>query len=407
MTAPSYTDDIGICAMVAEDWSHAWRSRHHVLSRLSRYFPVVWVDPAPGWRSVLKGRSAPERETLPQGLIRYKAETWLPRFQRPQWLADLTFDTRVRRARSILMRRGCKRIILYLWRPEFARAVSSAPFDLTCYHIADEYSFSSTEVPVAPAEIRLVTGVDQVFIHSPGLLERLGGYNPNTDFVPNGVDFAAFASPVPEPADLASIPRPRVGYNGWIKQHLDWKLVRQLAERHPNWSFVFVGPVMHSHILPIIEELSQRRNVHFLGGKTARELAQYPQHFDVCVMPYALDDYSARFIYPLKLHEYLAGGAPVVGTRIRSLEPFEHVVKLAVSPDEWSDAIASSLDPEVNSANQRMARQGVAREHDWNVLVAKIANTLSYRLNSRSQTAHGRHLEASPNTRAVFGERTS
>ena len=363
-----------------------------MLSRLAGYFPVVWVDPAPGWRDVLtnrRRRSAPASgELVPPGLIRYQPPAWLPTFQRPGWLARLTFDARLRHARFLLTSRGCTKIILYLWRPQFAPALTSMSFDLSCYHIVDEYSFSSTEVPVDAVEMKLISDVDQVFIHSPGLLERLGSRNPNTLFVPNGVDYASFSTPAAEPADLASIPAPRIGYVGCIKRHLDWSLIKQLIGRHRDWSFVFVGPVMpHPEIFPIVEELSRAENVHFLGAKSSRESAVYAQHFDVCMMPYALSDYSAHFIYPLKLHEYLASGSPVVGTRIRSLEPFAEVVSLALTLDDWSRAISLNLSENSKSASLRTIRQAIARDHDWNVLVARIANTLRERLDSKVRLA--------------------
>jgi len=68
--------------------------------------------------------------------------------------------------------------------------------------------------------------------------------------------------------------------------------------------------------------------LHFLGGKPTQSLGAYPQHFDVCLMPYVIDDYT-RYVYPLKMHEYLAGGKPVVSSPIRSVEDFKHVIALA------------------------------------------------------------------------------
>jgi glycosyltransferase involved in cell wall biosynthesis len=315
--------------------------------------------------------------TCPAGLTVYRAESWLPKVGRPEWLGRVSFNARLRRARKALRDQGCEKIILYLWRPEFAPALSSIKYDFSCYHIVDEYSFSSVEVPVQFPEVELARKVNQVFIHSPGLLERLGSFNPNTAYIPNGVDYGRFSTPVPEPWDLAPIPRPRIGYNGWLKLHLDWVLLDTLSARHREWSFVFVGPVMHSSILPVVERLSHRSNVHFLGAKSADELTTYPQHFDVSIMPYALSDYSAKFIYPLKLHEYLAGGSPVVGTRLRSLERFASVVRLAVSPDEWTSAITASLTSESKSPASRAIRQAIAKEHDWDRLVGRIARVLA------------------------------
>ena len=375
---------VGVLALVPDRWSDLWQPRHQVLTRLARYFHVLWMNPAREWRQVLTAPAA--RSTRPDparpggGFSVYEPEFWLPKVYRPRALADLTDRRRLERARRELARRGCRAIVLYLWRPEFAWALDAVPADLSCYHVDDEYSFSPVEIPTPDAEARLLASVDQVFIHSRALLEKKGAINPHTAWVPNGVDYRAYARPVAEPGDLRAIARPRIGYTGHIKRQLDWALLRELAARHPAWSFVFVG-AWHAHpeMLSEIEQLSSRPNVHFLGRKSVHELAAYPQHFDVCLMPYRADDYT-KYIYPLKLHEYLASGRPAVGTRIRSLEDFAHVLSLAATPDEWSAAIAGALEPAANTVERQAARRAVAKRHDWEVLVRRIAETIAQRL---------------------------
>jgi len=374
--------DVGVIAMVPDAWSLLWQPRHYVLSKLARYFHVVWVTPAPEWHWGLPiGRNHSSNgfeKELPPGMTIYSPEFWYPKLYRPEWLAKYTFDARVRRARKLLLRRGCRKIVLYVWRPQFGAALDAVPVDLSCYHIDDEYSFSQFETPPDPMELELMARVNQVFIHSPGLWERKGDINPNTIFSPNGVDYDAYSKAVPDPVDLSSIPHPRIGYTGWIKRQLDWPLLVRLTQARPEWSFVFIGPQSpHAEILPIIERLSQQSNVHFLGAKSVPELSAYPQHFDVCIMPYDQHSDSAKYIYPLKLHEYLASGSPVVGTRIRSLESFSHVVSLAETPEEWSAAIARELEATAASAERRAIRQATAKEHDWNTLVDRIARTMA------------------------------
>jgi glycosyltransferase involved in cell wall biosynthesis len=378
---------IGICALVPDQWNSLWQPRHYVLSKLARYFHVVWVPPAPDWRAVLfdsnilgPNHRNGNNESWPAGLVIYEPEFWLMRFPRAKRLARATFDARIRHARRILTDRGCRKIILYIWRPEFAQALKSIPFDLSCYHIDDEYSFSEAEVPPDLAELALINRVDQVFIHSPGLISKKGAINPHTTFVPNGVDFEAYASLVPEPADMAHIPYPRIGYTGWIKKQLDWSLILDLTKNHPEWSFVFVGPQSpHPEIADVINSLSKRHNVYFLGAKSVAELAAYPQHFDVCIMPYRQSFYT-QYIYPLKLHEYLASGRPIVGTRIRSLEDFGDVVMLAETSDDWHRALQCALETDATSESAVVRRQQVARKNDWNTLTQSMAEILCQRL---------------------------
>jgi glycosyltransferase involved in cell wall biosynthesis len=377
-----YVPQVGVVAMVPYRWSNIWQPCNHVLTRLARYFHVVWVNPAHQWSDALLNREAlsvPAHDAGP-GFAVYQPEFWLPDVYRPRALARWVFRQRLAHAREMLLRRGCSKIVLYLWRPQFGDAMTSMPFDLSCYHIDDEYSFSPVDIPIPESEKRLIAQAGQVFIHSPALLEKKGNINPHTAFVPNGVDFQSYAQPVPEPADIAEIPHPRIGYSGHIKKQLDWPLLLDLTARHPEWSFVFVGaPNRHPEIVAHIDQLSRRPNVRFLGSKSVQELATYPQHFDVCLMPYARNDYT-KYIYPLKLHEYLASGRPVVGAPIASLEPFRHLVKLPETSEQWSAAIAESLGPVANSTEQRTKRQAAAKQHDWEILVRQIAETMSLRL---------------------------
>jgi glycosyltransferase involved in cell wall biosynthesis len=374
--------EVGVLAFVPDQWNLQWQVRHQVLTRLAHYFWVVWMNPPEQLQHSLRlGRLRSRFEKGPvreKGFIVHNPSLFLPQTYSPLWLAELTLRRRLQNARRVLLRRGCKKTVLYIWRPEFADALQRIPFDLSCYHIDDEYSFSTVELPIPQAEAQLIANVSQVFIHSQALLEKKGCINPHTTLAPNGVDFEAYSLPVREPADLSNIPHPRVGYTGFIKRQLDWPLLVELTVQHPEWSFVFVGaPSPHAEVAAYIEELGRRRNVWFLGAKTTEELAAYPQHFDVCMMPYRVDDYT-KYIYPLKLHEYLAAGRPTVGVPIRSLQEFADVVALPATTEEWSKAIGDAL--ATDTEEMRAKRQAVARRHDWQVVVRRIAETIAQRL---------------------------
>lgn len=396
-----YLLDVGVIALVPDAWEDFWQTRHHVVSRLSQYFQVMWVYPDETSGGLVKngvgasngatngtngkapirsnGSGAAQRTAASpgSGFLVYRPNFWLRRLYRFPKLDSLLMQQRTKRARRILARRGCRKIILYIWRPSLVPAVESVPFDLSCYHIDDDYSFSDVELPLNEIESKLIRESDQVYLHSLGLLEKKGSINPHTTFVPNGVDFQSYSQKLPEPPDLAVIPRPRIGYTGFIKKHLDWRILSQLSLDHPEWSFVLVGPQSpHDDIKKTLEEMSKRPNVYFLGPKPTRILCAYPQHFDVCIMPYQANDYT-KYVYPLKLHEYLASGSPTVGTRIRTLSEFSDVVALASTPAEWSAAIAEALRSEANLPERRAARQEVARQFDWERLVLTIASGMA------------------------------
>ncbi|MFW6083881.1 MAG: glycosyltransferase [Gemmatimonadota bacterium] len=383
-------ESVGILFLPDRRWGEHRKTAANLAPRLARSFPLVWVTPAHHWRDIgarrRSGRPVFRRPEDGGGLTVYEPPAHLPMTYRPGIAARFLRSRRLARARAELVRLGARRIVLYVWRPKYADALDLVEHDVSIYHVVDEYSFSSDDPPTPPDERRLIGEADRLIVHSPALIDKKG--RPDTDFVPNGVDYASFAEPCAEPADLAEIGRPRIGYCGYVKHQMDWELLETLVRRHADWHWVIVGKLRHRELAGRVEALGRRPNVHFLGEKSTEELARYPQHFDVCVMPYVRDGYT-KYIYPLKLHEYLAAGRPTVGTPIRTLRDFDHVVELAEGADEWSAALERCLAPGARGPEAKARRQQVAREHDWDVLAERVASLIDEEV-ARSDDARTR-----------------
>jgi len=381
MTAP-WLPDIGVLGLVPEPYHVPWMTRHQVMTRLAAYFRCVWINPARHWRDVLHAPSGQGRSEgassapPPPGLSIYEPPPWLPQTHRPAWLARYLDRSRLRGARDLLVAQGCQTVVTYLWRPEFAPALDRVACDVSLYHVEDEYSFSEIEQPTSAREEALLRRANRIFIHSPGLLEKKGGMNPMTEQIPNGVDYETVAAVRPEPQDLEKVPHPRIGYCGWVKKQLDWDLIEALLARHPDWSFVFVGGIApHPELSERLSRLAGLSNAYFLGAKSSDGLLSYPAHFDACIMPYEVDDYT-KYIYPLKLHEYLASGRPIVSSPIRTMLDFADVVDLACGVDQWSAALDRALQPTANAEAVVTERRSIARNHDWNRIVHQVARAI-------------------------------
>jgi glycosyltransferase involved in cell wall biosynthesis len=369
---------VGILALVPDSWNHIVMPRHQVLKRLARHFRIVWVEPAAGWRDhwLPSGerflKRAGWRSPVP-GLEIMTPGSLHPEFVRLGWLRTLMFRSRLAAARRRLVAHGAQWIVLYIWRDEFADAIDLVDHDMSCYHVDDEYTFAERDVPNSAREVRLLNRVDQVIIHSPGLLAKKGGMNPHTAWVPNGVDYRSFASPQTALPDLEAIPRPRIGYAGVIKKQLDLGLLVRLARARPKYSFVLVGPVMNVAGKELqVDQLRRLQNVHFLGEKSPESLPAYVQHFDVCLMCYEMNDYT-KYIFPLKLNEYLAAGRPTVSSPINSVAGLDSVVTLARTDAQWLDAIDRSLEASSCTVEAIENRRAFALKHDWDALVDVIA----------------------------------
>lgn len=379
---------IGVLGLVPDYWGGAWQVRHQILVRLARYFHVVWINRPLEWRDYWLPGKIHTHVPIPEkhgAMTIYDGGRWFPRLYRPDCVSKFLERKRLNNAARILRSKGCDQILMYIWRPELAAALDMVEHDCSFYHIDDEYTFSIVEQPTSAVEQDLIHRVDQVFIHSPALLEKKGHLNPNTLYVTNGVDFDVFSTPSSEPDDMKHIPHPRIGYMGMIKETLDFDLVRKLALRHGGWSFVFVGPGNHSgKSAKFALELERMSNVYFLGGKEVASLPGYVQHFDVCALWYQINGYT-KFIYPLKINEYLATGRPVVGVPLPSIDVFRDVVKIATTVQDWSEAITTCLASSENTAEKIAIRQYVASQHDWNHQVRLVAKKMCERLGGENQ----------------------
>jgi glycosyltransferase involved in cell wall biosynthesis len=139
--------------------------------------------------------------------------------------------------------------------------------------------------------------------------------------------------------DQANIPHPRLGFYGVIDERFDTELIREMAAARPDWQIVLVGPVVK--IDPA--HLPQAANIHYMGQRTYEELPQLLAGWDVCLLPFAMNE-STRFISPTKVLEYMAAELPSVSTPITDVKvPYGDVVAIAETPAEFIKACDSML----------------------------------------------------------------
>lgn len=208
------------------------------------------------------------------------------------------------------------------------------------YDCMDELTlFKNAPAALKKLEVELFSRADLVFTGGQSLYEVKCHQHPSVHCFPSSIDVAHFGqarTELPEPADQAQLPHPRLGFFGVIDERFDLNLLDGLAKTRPDWQFVIVGPVVK--INPAA--LPQCDNIHYLGSKSYRELPVYLSGWDVALLPFARND-STRFISPTKTPEYLAGGKPVVSTSIQDVvHPYgeQHLVRIA---DTVPDTIAA------------------------------------------------------------------
>lgn len=232
----------------------------------------------------------------------------------------------------------------------------------------------------ARLEPLLIAKSDLATANSTYLRDYCKQYNPSSYYIGQGCDLSIFDpnSTSPKPTDMQGIAGPIIGYIGFLTSiRLDIDLLITLAQKHPEWSIVLVGPEDQKFKDSALHSLS---NVHFLGSKQPDELGKYLKYFDVAINPQVINDMTIGN-YPRKVDEYLAMGKPVVATATKAMSVFSDHCYLGSTAEDYEQLIAQAL----NDDNAKLAQKRVefAREHTWENSVKSLIEAISETTNNQ------------------------
>jgi glycosyltransferase involved in cell wall biosynthesis len=268
------------------------------------------------------------------------------------------------------------RPVLILSRPTLAPYLTRLPGATIVYDFIDELEVYEDHGPEMEREhARLLKEADVVLTTAVRLQEKALAIRPDAVLCPNGVDFDFFrhaALPGPIPDDLASIPRPRIGYYGALARWVDYGLIRFVARQRPEWNWVLIGPEYDSS-LKESGLLESERNVFRLGHRPYEELPGYLRGFDVATIPFLVNEIT-RATSPVKLFEYLAGGKPVVTTAMDECHRYPAVMA-AGTHEEFLDALERAIDSKPGDS-ELVLRAETARENRWDLRARLLVDSL-------------------------------
>jgi glycosyltransferase involved in cell wall biosynthesis len=368
-----------VLAMSPTPWTLIWLNRQQLLSRLGlRGWPVVystgalttWDRRGPRWNLA----SWTDRRIHTDAVTVVRAgriHAYWPRSRTWARLEERRFANRLLDAAR--GNASTMPFILLLSHPQFAPNVELMKPAYLVYHAYDTFSRTPGWTDeLAASEEALVRTADLVLASSTETARSLPGDGPKrAQVVLNGVDAEAFitGAALPPPPEISAIPSPRIGYIGRLSNKLDFALIARLAAARPEWHWVLLGPLL-ADPTPGLDACRTRPNVHFLGERAFSALPRYSAHMDVNTIPYRMDNGWWHGISPLKLHEYLAAGRPVVVADVGIELPDPALVSVARTPEGWEQAIdaairsAATFDP--------APHRRVARANSWDHRVDQL-----------------------------------
>ena len=317
-------------------WDWVWQRPQQFISRLSSRHEILYVEtlcPDPQLSSPLARFYTPENcPNVTVLRLQFPTSCW----------SDGRFVDRERRrlVKEFLAGPGAGRFVdavQWFYDPMAVTAFAGQMDEvLTVYDCMDELSkFRAAPPELKLRELELLETADVVFTGGRALWEAKRAHNPNCHFYGCGVDVAHFgkarAADTRIPDEAVAWSRPVLGYFGVVDERIDYELLAQLADANPDWSVVMVGPTLKVEAA----QFPHRPNLHWLGRRDYADLPAYCKAFDVCLMPFALNE-ATEFINPTKALEYMAAGRPIVSSAVPDVvRNFGSVVRVAKTRDEF------------------------------------------------------------------------
>jgi len=370
----------------AHDWEGDPTSKTHIMRILARKNRVLWINSigmrrptasrADLGRLALKLRRSVTgcREVEPN--LHVASPLTLP-FPGSRLASGINASILEITLRRISRRLGLRRPILWSFLPNVGPLLGRLGERMVIYHCVDEYS-AFTGVPAETLkrmETDLVRRSHLVLTSAERLRDERRPFNPETHFIPHGVDVAHFSRALDPatkiPDDLRALPRPIIGFFGLIADWVDLGIVRSLALSRPESSIVLLGKAACD-----LGEIQGLRNVHLLGRKPYSDLPAYCRGFDVGILPFRINRLTLR-ANPLKLREYLAAGLPVVATPLPEVARYEKLVRLATGDDDFITGVDEALRGRTPAADAR--RVEAMREESWEARVQRISSLIERR----------------------------
>jgi glycosyltransferase involved in cell wall biosynthesis len=220
-------------------------------------------------------------------------------------------------------------------------------------------------------ERELLDRADFVFASSQLLVEDKSKIRP-AHYLPHGVDVDRFEQGSHTvPADMSSLRHPVVGFVGAIESWLNLDWVKAAAEALPDVTFMMVGDVRCD-----LGGLDRLPNVRFPGYKPYGVVPSYVANYDVCIIPFRINNLTAA-VNPVKALEYFALGKPIVSSYMKELERYLPYLSLVRSSGEFVAAVKTYLTEDRPDGPE--ARRQIARTRSWRAIAGAFLDVVEDR----------------------------
>lgn len=362
-------------------WDDTWLSEKHLALELSRWAPVLFVDPPVSWLTPL--RKPHLRATLDEPRLRLVRPgiarlTPLapPGVSRPV-LRDIANAATRRAIRLAVQRLGGDVAALVV--ASLDPLLDACPARLRVMYGTDDWVSGGSLMGISTTwmerrEDDQLRRADKVVAVSPTLAERWSSRARSVTVIPNGCDAEGFAATdATPPAEDVRLPGPIAGFIGHMSARIDLGLVDAVAQT--GHSVLLVGPRQLTFDPGRLDALLALPNVQWTGPRPFGDLPAYMRHVTVGLTPYT-DSAFNRSSFPLKTLEYLAAGRAAVVTDLPSARSLpEDLVVRCSGADSFARATVAALEAPPDADLSRRRRE-FAQTQSWSARAVDFARLL-------------------------------
>lgn len=230
--------------------------------------------------------------------------------------------------------------------------------------------FSENNKNTAILEKKLFKLSSQTIVTSKFLENLANKYTSKITKIPNAGDYEHFSNikNTDTPYELEDINSPIIGYYGAIADWFDAKILEKIAIDFPKYSIVLIGSVNNSKVTKLANKY---KNIYLLGEKTYQELPRYLNKFDVCIIPFILNELILA-THPVKIFEYFAAGKPVISVKMPEILEYKDIMYFS-DQKNFSKNIVKALHEKSDIKKERIK---IAKNNTWNDRVKQLDNVI-------------------------------
>jgi hypothetical protein len=357
-------------------WDALWQRHQQLFTRFPSNWRILFIEPTSIPVLLLQPRRFFSRKCLNIEIVSLPSIPLIDKVKNLRGINNALISLWLR---LLLKKKRMRDPVLFYYEPRYSTLIGKFRERLVIFdYIDDKLAFSNVPSWMKSYLDNLIKKANLIFVASSYLHKRILKTRKNDVYlISNGVDvnhFKKAMDDIPIPEDIMHIKKPIIGYIGALSDWVDFGIIKAISREYPELSVVLIGPEFSS-VKSEIEALKQYPNIFILGAKPYEILPNYLKAFDVCIIPFKINELTLSS-NPIKFYEYISSGKNVVSVNLPEIKVFDNTIYVADNLEEFLQFIQVSLNEKVDIEKYLK----IAEENTWDKKAEKVVELITRKL---------------------------